>query len=374
MPQTDDNQFRFATNVFDTDGTDRVYDLSFALGYLDSSSVLAMSGVEDPETKLLTNVLYHTVNFTDVPAGTRVTVFPIPAAGRKLILFRQTDIADLLVKFQDGKLQTGRNMDLSATQLIMAIQEILDGLRENNVIVERQVNNVVDISKLVQEIYQEVIQLLASGGIVSVAPRVWQGEWAGDTVDDTDFPIIGADVSDPGFYDTYVNGQGINPVTDFEIILTDNPADAKIRFANVPEPGSTWFTVLRGYARPYTGPDPITKPQLRTKIVESDGPVFNTGYSSEFALVRCNDITGTEVRVQSIPAVAPEDAKLGSGSYMSFVQKGGPVTVVAGADVVLNVPAGCLPRTRAVNSVVSITCEFADGNEWLLSGDLAKEE
>lgn len=372
MPTALDPAYRFATNVFDTDGTDTVYNISFTMGYLNPRDVVALSGVEDAESGLLDDPVTHVVTFIDNPAGTRVVVSPIPAAGRKLILMRSTDVSALLVKFAEDKLLTGRNLDLSATQMLMAIQEIVDGLRANSLLVGQQVSTVIDMNKLINEVYTQVIELLASGGIVSVNPRVWRGEWSGDTSDDTDFPMAGADISGAGFYDTYVDGVGIEPDVGYEIIMGDTTADTTIRFASA-HPGKSWFTVLRGYARPYSGPPPVSEADLRLAIIDSDGPVFNATVTSERGLVRCNSSTGTEVRVQAIPAVGPSETKLGSGAYMSFVQKGGPVTLVATPGVTLNVPAGCLPKTRGVNCTVSITCEFGDGNVWLLSGDLAKE-
>lgn len=372
MPTNTDQTFRFATNVFDADGTDKVYDISFAGGYISPANVIAMSGKEDPVTGLLVDVQPHVVSFIDTPPGNRVKVTPIPVTGRKLIIMRSTDISGLLVKFSDDKLLTGRNLDLNSTQFLMAIQEIMDGLRANNIIVEQSVNTVVALDEIVKNIYEQVMALLAAGGIVSVTPRTWSGTWTGAQETDEEWELVGADVEDAGFYDTYVNGYGLDPEKDFEIILGATPADTKIRFKTVPVPGSKWFTVLRGYARPYTGPKPITQADLRVRIVESDGPVFYPDVDSEYGLVRCNDPTATEVRLEEIPAVA--DTKLGDGSYMSFVQKGGPVTIIKAPGVVLNVPEGCAPKTRALHSTITITCEFADGNVWLLSGDLAKEE
>lgn len=372
MAQISDPTFRFATNVFDTDGTDRVYDISFQLGYIDGEYVVAMSGVEDPDTKLLTDMRAHTVSFIDVPPGNRIKVSPVPETGRKLVVFRQTDISKLLVRFQDGKLQTGRNLDLNSTQLIMAIQEILDGLRDNNLIVEQQIGTVVDLNKIITEIYKEVLELLASGGIVSVTPRVWSGAYDPDNPDETDFEILGADVSGAGFYDTYINGVGREPDVDFSILMpsADDPR-TMIRFAEPLRPGYTWFTVLRGYARPYTGPAPITT--LAFPVQSYDGTTLFIGKSQEFALIRCtndNDVTAT---VRIIPATG--DNRLVSGSWLNIVARGaGQVKLSPDPGVTLAVPAGLKAASRARNSTITLTCEDADTNVWLVSGDLALEE
>lgn len=364
-----DPQYRFASNVFDTDGTDAVYDLSFQLGYLDKDYVFATSGVEDPNTGLIVDTLSHTVSFIDESDGNRVQVSPVPEAGRKLILFRQTDISDLLVKFRDGKLLTGRNLDLSATQLIMAIQEILDGLRANGIVIEEQVGNIIDLDRLIREIYQQVLELLASGGIISVAPRVWQG--VGDDVTQ-DFIMEGADVDDAGFYDTYISGLGIVPNDEFSVFPNpDNLLESYIHFA-VPVPkGAVWFTVLRGYAKPYAGPAPITN--LDIPIYDAEGTVFIADELVRWGLVRCTHPDGCEVTIKAINPI--NEARLRDGSYFSFRQASlEPVTLVGDPGVTLQIPGGCLPQTRAANSVVSAVCEDADGNIWTLTGDLAKEE
>lgn len=374
MATLTDPTFRFATNVFDADGTDKVYDISFELGYIDGEYVVAMSGIEDPETKLLTDMQAHVVAFTDVPPGNRVTVSPIPAAGRKLVIFRQTDISKLLVRFQDGKLQTGRNLDLNSTQLIMAIQEILDGLRNNNLIVNQQIGTVVDMNKLINEIYNEVITLIASGGIVSVAPRVWSGVWsaAEETLGDTDFELPGADVSGAGFYDTYVDGVGMEPGRDYEIIMSDDvTVPTTIRFSRDDYPeGTRWFTVLRGYAKPYTGPQPVTT--LAYPVIRSDATAYFVDNKDAFAVVLLTAAEAVSATLKLIPEVPGN--KIATGTFITLVQRGGAVTLTADPGVNLIVPGGTVPRTRALNSALSLTCLDADANEWLVSGDLAKQE
>ncbi|UNY50212.1 tail fiber [Stenotrophomonas phage c9-N] len=372
MANVSDPTFRFATNVFDTDGTDKVYNISFDLGYIDSDYVVAMSGVEDPDTKLLTDMQAHVVSFIDTPPGNRVKVTPVPAAERKLIIFRQTDISKLLVRFQDGKLQTGRNLDLNSTQLIMAIQEILDGLRNNNMIVEQQISTVVDMNKIINEIYTQVIELLAAGGIVSVAPRVWHGEFDPDNDDETDWEIPGADVSGAGFYDTYIDGIGMEPDVDYSIILpTKDDPRSLIRFTKPLTVGQKWFTVLRGYAKPYTGPQPITT--LAFPIQTYAGGTLFIGKPQEFALIRCTSDSDVVATIKLIPETG--DNRLVSGSWVNIVPRGaGRVRIAFDPGVTLAVPDGLKAEARAKNSVITLTCEDADTNVWLVSGDLSIQE
>lgn len=371
MANINDPTFRFATNVFDTDGSDKVYDISFQLGYLDGEYVVAMSGVEDPDTKLIGDIQPHTVQFVDVPPGNRVRVTPVPAKDRKLIIMRQTDISKLLVRFQDGKLQTGRNLDLNSMQLIMAIQEILDGLRNNNLIVEQQVETVIDLNKIIREIYKEVITLLESGGIVSVKPRTWSGKVEVGEEEENDFEIPGADVSDAGFYDTYVNGVGLEPDKDYTISLpTEDDPRSLIRFVNPIKEGWEWFTVLRGYAKPYTGPAPVTT--LRMGIQTFDGTQHFSDPSQDSQLIRCTNDAAVNFTVKLIPAAGD---RLGDGSWINLAQRGGgQVSIKADPGVTIAVPAGLKAATRARNSVITVTCEDADTNVWLVSGDLAIQE
>lgn len=371
MAAISDPAFRFATNVFDTDGTDKVYNISFDLGYLDEDYVVAMSGIEDPDTKLIGDTTAHVVEFIDDPAGNRIKVSPVPAKGRKLIVFRQTDISKLLVKFTDGKLQTGRNLDLNSMQLIMAIQEILDGLRNNNLIVNQQISTVIELNKIVQEIYKQVVELLEAGGIVSVKPRVWSGTVPVGDEEENDFEIPGADVADAGFYDTYVNGVGLEPDKDYTISLpTEDDPRSLIRFVNPIQEGWEWFTVLRGFAKPYTGPAPVTT--LRFPVTSTQATQLFIDKALEYALVRSQNDAPVTATIKLIPTAG--DA-LGDGSWLNIVQRGlGQVTVKADPGVNLFVPAGLKPASRAHNSVITLTCEDADTNSWLLSGDLAIQE
>lgn len=218
-----------------------------------------------------------------------------------------------------------------------------------------------------------MLELLAAGGIVSVAPRVWSGTWEDDTVTDAEFLMPGADVSGAGFYDVYVNGVGMQPDVDYEVILDDDVAFSRIRFETIPEEGSIWFAVLRGFAKPYTGPAPITATDLRVPIIEVEAAVYYAAKPAEYALLRCTSVSGCEVTVNAIPAVGDNETKMGSGSYFSVQQKAGPVTVVEADGVNIEIPAGCIAATRGLNCVLTLTCVDGDTNTWVLSGDLAKE-
>ncbi len=370
-----DPQLRYATDVFDADGVTTDWQISFTGGYINPSHVYAMSGLLGEETQLLTDRTPHTVEvLSEDDDASTVRVSPAVAAGRKLYIYRSTPVQQMLVDYVNGSIISKTNLNLSNDQLLKIIQEMFDSLNIATLSIDQQVGVIVDLNEIIQNIYKQVTELLSAGGIVSVAPRVWSGAWTGDQEEDDQFFIPGADVTQAGFYDVYANGLGLEPTVDYEIIVnTSNPAESAIRFAEVPAPGSIWFAVLRGYAKPYTGPQPVTALGLRLKVVEAVGPTFYADKAVEFGFIRCTNEAGCEVRVNAIPAVGDAEVKMGAGSHFSIAQKGGPVIVTADPGVVIDIPGGCLAQTRAVNSVISLTCEDADTNTWTLSGDLAKE-
>lgn len=370
-----DPQLRYATDVFDANGTQTDWQISFTGGYIDPSHVYAMSGVLDEETQLLTDRTPHTVEvLAEDNDSSTVRVEPAVASGRTLYIYRSTPVQQMLVDYVNGSIISKSNLNLSNDQLLKIIQEMFDSLNIATLTIDQQVGVVVDLNNIISEIYREVLELLAAGGIVSVAPRVWDGQWSGESEEDLEFLMPGADVGESGFYDVYVNGVGMQPGVDYEVELGEDIAETRIRFSEVPAPGSIWFAVLRGYAKPYTGPPPLTQSDLRLRVIEAEGTTYFVDKASEYALVRCTAPSGAAVTINTIPAVGTPGSLLATGSHLSVQQKAGAVLFYAAAGVLLEVPAGCRAATRGTNSVVSLTCVDADTNTWLLSGDLAKEE
>lgn len=365
-----DPNYRYATMTWDADGVRTEYEISFQGGYIRQSDVVAFSVIVDPDTGLASDRQVHPLTFiSESGESATVQITPAVASGRRVVIFRSTEKARPMVSYSAGSVLTKTNLDLANKQAVFGIAEIMDGLAEARIVIDNQTQEVIDQRLLVNQIYQQVLELLAAGGIVSVAPRVWSGVGDGES---TDFPLVGADVSGAGFYDTYVSSLGLEPDADYSIILGETIADTMIRFAVAPADGSPWFTVLRGYARPYTGPAPITT--LAMKVIEVPDALYFVDKPAEFSLLRCTNPTGCSVTVNAIPLVGDSTTKMGSGSYLSLVQRdAGQVTVVGDVGVTLVVPAGCIAATRAVGSVISLTCESGDGNVWIVSGDLAAE-
>ncbi|REC87108.1 hypothetical protein DXT57_07870 [Stenotrophomonas maltophilia] len=106
-------------------------------------------------------------------------------------------------------------------------------------------------------------QIQGGGGTIGVTPKFWAFE--GDGVV-TDFPLEGADVLDPLFYDTAVEtaaGSNVYPVSKpgidgaFTIVAGVLGAPPAIRFNPPLGDGVRGFTTLRGYARPWIGQPPV---------------------------------------------------------------------------------------------------------------------
>lgn len=364
-----DPQLRYATHTELADGIKTDFEVNFVGGYINPDHVLCVSVVVDEETNLATDRQIHTTEIIS-QSGNAATVRVAPAveAGRTVIIFRDTTKTAMLVQYLDGSLLTKDNLDLANKQLLMLIQEILDGLNENSLDLNEAISTIIDLNEIIRNIYEEVIELLENSGIIAIEPRVWHGVGDGIT---QDFPLFGADVADPGFYDTYVSGLGVIPNEDYTVLLNDTPEDTLLHFEEPPADGAVWFTVLRGYARPANPQgEPILS--LDIPVFDAEGPTFHADEAVKWGLVRCTYGGGCLVTVKEINLM--DEERMRTGSYVSFMQRGvGPVTVQGDPDVTLSIPGGCLPQTRALHSVVTVTCEDEDSNLWVLSGDLAQE-
>ena len=101
-----------------------------------------------------------------------------------------------------------------------------------------------------------------------------------------------------------------------------------------------------------------------------DGTTYTVDKSSEFALLRTTNVNPC---LLTLRANQGDLFDMADGSYFSVVQRGdGQARIVADTDVTLVIPDGFLPYTRAKNSVISAVCEYAEGDTWILSGDLAE--
>lgn len=370
-----DPNYRYATQTWEADGIRTEYEINFDGGFIRQSDVVAFSVLVDPATGLVSDRTTHTLTFltdagflpedpTHRPASVEIT--PAVADGRRVVIFRSTEKSFPMVDYQNGSILTKKNLDLANRQAVLAIAEIMDGLNAAAIDITDQVQQVVNLNETIEIIYQQVVDLLAAGGIVSVEPLYWNG--AGDNPAAAEYPIPGASVQAAAFYDVYIGGNGAVPEQDYTIILGEDPADSVIRFTPELEPNVTWLVVLRGYAKPYTGAAPVT--DLRIPILTATGTSYFIDIDSEFSLVRASNAAGCTFTVKEIP---PSGDRLGTGSFFSVRQDaaGQCLIVPENGDVSISTPNGYLPRTRGLGSIVTAVCEGGDTNTWVLSGDLA---
>jgi hypothetical protein len=202
-----------------------------------------------------------------------------------------------------------------------------------------------------------------AGAGVGVAPKIF--DFTGDGVT-TDFPMVGADVTDPLFYDTALAGAVLEPFVEFTILPGDGVVDPVIRLATAPANDVKGFTVLRGYARPYTGTTPITTVSGPVTIVNNPaGTIDNTNQNTIIGVTSAVDVTVT-IRANT---GAANDWK--AGEFFSVMQLGaGKVTLAIEAGGTLLPSPGFQAVTRGQNSVVSASCVYADSDQWAISGDL----
>lgn len=363
MSLTDLSQ-RYATVSYPTDGVTTLWEISFQGGYINEDYIHAYSVAVDPETGLETDRTEHALVVVD-PG--HVSITPAVPDNRVVRIFRDTPKVSPLVQFTNGRILNKANIDLANRQAIHAIAEIVDNLVANRIQVDQQTGVVIDTVAIIREIHEQVIALLAASGIVSVTPRLWT--FLGDG-EQTHFEMEGADIFNPGFYDTYVSGLGVVPGVAYNIIEPTDDTETQMAFIEPLPDGAVAFAVLRGYARPYTGPPPVT--DIRTPIRGTSGTSYFVTVADQFALILCSSNEPVTVTISDI--LAPGSvSEMRDGSYFSVVQIGTGAVTLAPDSGELIVPEGCLPQTRARGTTISATCTSAESNTWLITGDLAQE-
>lgn len=321
-------------------------------------------------------------------AGTRVILSTPPPPGAEVTILRTMLYTQEVDVTNQGAFHA-ETMEKGFDALAMQIQQLADGSMqlifdpgEGDFVWDAEGHRIVrvgDASSLTDAMNLRSVLLLieqinGGGGSTGVTPQFFQ--FTGDGEQDT-FWMPGADIDDATWYDTYIErtiGErdfvGQEPGVDFTIELGDDEgvAGAWIRFAQPLADTFRGFTVLRGYARPYIGDLPITSLDLLIHDIEA--PTATLTADLKWGLVRCSNLAGCEITVPEIDPLAND--RFRDGSFVSFKQQGfGQVQIVSSPGVVIEVPEGCIAATRAARSVITMTCEDADSNIWLLSGDLA---
>lgn len=220
-------------------------------------------------------------------------------------------------------------------------------------------------------------QIQNGGGSVGIAPKFWSFEGDGEV---TDFPLAGADVTDPLFYDTalelaanagnYKVSRPVdaNGVGEFLIVPGVSGAPPAIRFLQPLGDGVRGFTTLRGYARPWIGEPPVYTVAPRIVSVTGNTTLAGDMHNTLILANSAGPITLT------IRANTGGSADWKEGQFFSVMQVGaGQVTLaIEGGGGQLNVPASFEAKTRAQRCVISATNIASDADAWVAAGDMLR--
>lgn len=217
-------------------------------------------------------------------------------------------------------------------------------------------------------------QIQGGGGTIGVTPKFWAFE--GDGVV-TDFPLAGADVLDPLFYDTAVEtaaGSNVYPVSKpgidgaFTIVAGVLGAPPAIRFNPPLGDGVRGFTTLRGYARPWIGQPPVYTVAPRIVSVSASTTVDGGSHNTLILANSASPITIT-IRKNTGGTVDWKE-----GQFFSVLQLGDGAVTLAIQDGAgqLNIPVSFQPKCRGPRSIISATCIAPDADAWVAAGDLLR--
>lgn len=325
--------------------------------------------------------VHYTLDGIGNDTGGNVTFLAAPADGsavvrRRVMAFKRTtdyqNLGDLLASTLNGDQDDPIMMiqQLAANSLQMVEQSDgefvwdANGLRIINVGDGIELTDAINMGQAFEIVEQTLTGAGSSGGGLSATPKFLEITGDGES---TDFAFADADIDNPLFYDVVLNGEMQEPYTDYTIVGT--PGDYSIRFTVAPAADGTGqgFAVLRGYARPYTGTQPILTVAPTLVTVTADATIDGT-YQNKLILVTANaDITLT---IRANTGAANDWA---DGEFFSVVQLGtGAVTIAVEAGGTVNPLAGFLAKTRDQNSVISATCIYADSDQWAVTGDLLR--
>ena len=310
-------------------------------------------------------------------SGTRVTMHSPPAADEMLLLLRtmpytqETDITN------QGAFHA-ETIEKGFDALEMQIQQLVDGtiqlvFEDGEFVWDAKGSRIVRVGDPradqdavnLRTLYLVIEQIQNGGGVVGVSPKYW--EITGDG-EDTDFELPGSDVSDLLFYDVVVEGLSKEPYDEYTVVPASDGSDFAVRFPAPLPNGAEGFVILRGYAKPFTGTTPVQT--LRIPIIDVDGITYTVDKSAEFALLRTTNVSPC---LLTLRANQGDLFDMADGSYFSVCQRGdGQARIVADDGVTLVLPGGFLPYTRTAGSIISAVCEYAEGDTWIISGDLAQ--
>lgn len=335
---------------------------------------------------------HYTVDGVGNPAGGNVVFVDPPAANARVVRHRAMPFVRVINYENLGDL-LAQTLNEDQDSPIMMIQQLAadsmllvpdpDGSGDmvwdaKNSRIVRVGDAIADADALNKRTALVLIeQIQNGGGTVGVSPKLWTFEGDGEV---TDFPLAGADVLDPLFYDTAVelaagvgNYKVSRPVDadgigEFLIVPGTAGAPPAIRFNPPLGDGVRGFTTLRGYARPWIGQPPVYT--VAPRIVSVTG---NTTLAGDMhnTLILANSATPITLTIR---ANTGGSADWKEGQFFSVLQVGaGAVTLaIEGGGGQITVPPSFQATTRGQGCIISGTCIAPDADAWVAAGDLLR--
>ena len=330
----------------------------------------------------------YQVNNLGRSAGTRITMNNAPQPDEELVILRTVKFAQT-VDISNQSNFNANVLERSDDLLAMQIQQLADGAMvivfdpdEGEFVWDAKGVRIIRVGDAValqdamnmRSTLEMVEQIQAGGGSVGVTPKFWS--WEGDD-ESIDFPIPGADVDSNLFYDTAMEvSPGVytvlRPGEDFEVLIDANTDDSVIRLATAPAAGVKGFTTLRGYARPFIGPEPITTVAPEIVVIDgSDPDTLLIDARSHNTLIVVNSPTPVTLTIRENTGDA--DLDWSKGDFFSVLQFGAGMVELVPEDVgTITPPDDFENKTRAHGSIISATIIAADADAWHSSGDLLR--
>lgn len=314
---------------------------------------------------------------------TFVTGFkPVPGdvvVRRRLMAYQRTiafqNLGDLLASTlntdQDDPVMMIQQLAANSLGLVQNADGSFSWDAQGNRII--RVGNAVDPGDAVN--FSQLVDAVDPNGPgIGVTPIKW--DFVGDGVT-TDFPIVGATIFNPLYFDAAKAGAVIEPSVDYTIIPGDGVTAPLFRFTTAPANTVPAFAVLRGYAKAGTNGDPITT--TASIIIATDGtdlPVDGSGNpiidnTFQNALIICTAATDITFAIKKSTGAANDWQ---AGQYFSIMAFGdGQVTLISQDSAGTLYPSpGFLAKTRGKDSIMSGSCLFPDSDQWAISGDLLR--
>lgn len=323
-------------------------------------------------------------------AGTRIIFNVPPASGSLLTLLRTMPYTQDVDITNQGAFHA-ETVEKGYDALAMQIQQLDDGSMQQVYDPEIgtfawdargvriiRVGDGINLTDAVN--LRQVLGLIEGGGGPGsgVNPKSFAGIGTEDD-ENTIFDLVGpegrADVAEPLLYRVYVESEAGNgeyvarPAYDgYTINTPPNSADPlTIQFMEGLADGQRWFAVLVGYARPYTGPAPISRVSPRVFAITGDMVIDGTHQNGYGRCTSATDVTLT-IR-ENTGALNDWD----QGDFFSVVQEGaGRVILVMEDAGAIGPPQGFLAQSRAPGATITALCKDTDALQWQASGDLLR--